>query len=154
MLWLLIGLAVLFFLLGGMRAFERASVTSIKALLAWVAALGGLSLALLLILTGRGGMALGALAMFGPVIWQHWRAARTRRVGGRAAGPRAQGAAERGGGPMTRQEAYDILGLRPGASAAEIREAHIRLMRSAHPDVGGSEWIATRINQARDILLD
>ncbi len=54
---------------------------------------------------------------------------------------------------MTRQEAYDILGLRPGATDQDIRAAHIRLMRTAHPDVGGSEWIATRINQARDVLL-
>ena len=46
MLWLLLGAVVLFVLLGGMRAFERASVTSIKALFAWIAALGGLSLAL------------------------------------------------------------------------------------------------------------
>ena len=36
---------------------------------------------------------------------------------------------------------------------AQIREAHRRLMRSAHPDHGGSDWLATRINQARDVLL-
>jgi curved DNA-binding protein CbpA len=54
---------------------------------------------------------------------------------------------------MSRQEAYDILGLRPGAGEAEVREAHHRLMRGAHPDVGGSAWLATRINQARDVLL-
>ena len=70
MLWLLLGGLVLFVLLGGMRAFERASVTSVKALFAWIAALGGLSLALLLILTGRGGIALGALTLFGPLMYQ------------------------------------------------------------------------------------
>ena len=54
---------------------------------------------------------------------------------------------------MTREEAYEVLGLQPGASEAEIRAAHHRLMRSAHPDSGGSDWLATRVNQARDVLL-
>ena len=82
MLWLVLGAVILFLLLGGMRAFERASVTSIKSLFAWIAALGGLSLALLLILTGRGGIALGALTMFGPLVYQRWQAARGPRIGG------------------------------------------------------------------------
>lgn len=56
-------------------------------------------------------------------------------------------------GPMTREEALEVLGLREGASAEEIRQAHRRLMRGAHPDQGGSDWLAARINQARDVLL-
>ncbi len=54
---------------------------------------------------------------------------------------------------MTREEAYQVLGLQPGASEAEIRAAHHRLMRTAHPDSGGSDWLATRVNLARDVLL-
>ena len=46
-----------------------------------------------------------------------------------------------------------MLGLKPGAGQAEIQEAYLRLMRAAHPDSGGSDWLAARINQARDILL-
>ncbi len=53
MLWLVLGGLTLFLFLGGLRAFERASVTTVKSLLIWIAALGGLSLALLLVLTGR-----------------------------------------------------------------------------------------------------
>ena len=45
-----------------------------------------------------------------------------------------------------------MLGLHPGATEAEIRAAHHRLMRTAHPDSGGSDWLAMRINQARDVL--
>ncbi|CAA7615947.1 DnaJ domain-containing protein [Magnetospirillum sp. SS-4] len=54
---------------------------------------------------------------------------------------------------MTRDQAYEILGLAKGASPDEIREAHRRLMRANHPDSGGSTWIAARLNQARDVLL-
>ena len=154
MLWLVLGGLTLFLFLGGLRAFERASVSSVKALMAWILALGGISLALLLILSGRGGVALGAFALFGPLIWRQWQIYRM----GSGPGPRpSQQQQQRPPPPrrgnMTPEEAYQVLGLQPGASEAEIRAAHHRLMRTAHPDSGGSDWLAARINQARDVLL-
>ena len=150
-LWFVLGGLLLFALLGGLRAFERASVRNIKSLLAWIAALGGIILALLLVLSGRGGAALSGLLLFGPLLYQQWQAARRGRpmgMGGGGSPPRG-----RASGPMTTEEAYQVLGLAPGASEENIRAAHRRLMRAAHPDSGGSDWLASRINQARDVLL-
>ena len=76
-----------------------------------------------------------------------WREAAAR--GGAGAGPRAPGAA----GTMSRDEACEILGIEPGASRKAIHEAHRRLMQKVHPDHGGSNYLAAKINQAKALLL-
>ena len=56
-------------------------------------------------------------------------------------------------GPMNRDEAFQILGLRSGASDDAVKQAHRRLIQKLHPDRGGSDFLAAKINQAKDVLL-
>ena len=75
---------------------------------------------------------------------------RARTDDGRGGGSRSWG---RGASGLTREEAYKVLGLEPGASREAIKEAHRRLMRHVHPDMGGTDYLAARINEAKDLLL-
>ena len=74
-----------------------------------------------------------------------WREhAQANAAAGRGSTPR---------GPMSQEEAYQILGLQPGAKAEEIVSAHRTLMKRIHPDQGGTNYLAARVNEAKDTLL-
>jgi hypothetical protein len=70
----------------------------------------------------------------------------SRHEHGRGWGPKSQDG-------MSQNEAYEILGLSPGSTEKEIKEAYHRLISNLHPDHGGSTYLAAKINQAKDTLL-
>jgi DnaJ-class molecular chaperone len=73
--------------------------------------------------------------MAGSILWAAYRRGRTKAV------------------TMPPEDARKLLGLGPDASLADIREAHRRLIVKVHPDAGGSEELANRVNVARDTLI-
>lgn len=79
-----------------------------------------------------------------------WRNASQAGKGDAGQGGNTRVRADRG---MSREEAYAVLGLQPGASGDEIRAAHRKLMLQNHPDRGGSDYLASKINEAKDVLL-
>lgn len=56
-------------------------------------------------------------------------------------------------GDMSLDEAYEILGLQPGASHKEVKDAHKELLKIIHPDRGGSKYLASQINRAKEIII-
>ena len=151
---LLAGLALLGLLMLLARGYTGASPRSLARGLRLS---GGVLLALLtiaLVITGRVGFAFltasGAwFLLFGSVPpWQ--------RTYGAGPGP-GQGRGGSSGPPrasaMSRAEALTVLGLQEGASEEEVRAAHRRLILQTHPDKGGTNYLAAKINEAKDVLL-
>jgi DnaJ-domain-containing protein 1 len=68
------------------------------------------------------------------------------------AGPQASPPQRQSSG-MSRDEALKVLGLSDGADSETVRQTHKRLLKDFHPDKGGSDYLAAKINQAKDVLL-
>ena len=128
--------------------WANADVKAAKGGLLWgIVAVCGI-LALLLLATGRGFFAIlpaafAVFKMFGPTVF-------SRFLGSSDQGYQAP---SRKNMNMTKGEALEVLGLENGANKDEVNTAYRRLMGQVHPDKGGSDWMAAKLNDARKTLL-
>ena len=151
--WLLLGVLLallLFWLLGW---WSRTDVKSAKSALFWIIIIVCFAIGVLLMATGRG---LFAVAPIGYAAWRffgHAMSAKNiydRVSGGNKGQERSPHSKVEA---MSRSEAFDVLGLEEGASEADINIAYKKMMARVHPDKGGNDWMAAKINEAKRVLL-
>jgi DnaJ homolog subfamily C member 19 len=116
----------------------------------WVVVAGGVLLA--------GLRSLVPVLRFLPLLQSLHRSAASARAGRSSAGsPGSAGGPGGAGGAgrtprMTRQEALQVLGLDEQATQDDVQREYRRLMRKVHPDLGGSSYLAAKLNEAKDVL--
>ena len=154
----LVGLVALLIILWFMHKYVQANPRGMAWLLQRGGGVAALVAAAFLAVRGQLYAALPlALTGFGLLGWMSLTVGNPDR-GGAGRGEHPQGGADArqrtaSRGKMTEEEAYQILGLQPGASAEDIGQAYRALMKKLHPDQGGTTYLATRINEAKDVLL-
>ena len=146
-------LAALLFVL--LNWWANAELKSAKRSLTW--AIVGVCLVLGLILLATGKALLAAVPagfalfrMAGPAVAKLLLG---RVMSGKFRKGTTGNSASNGQQQMTRSEALEVLGLEDGASKTDVNEAYKRLMAQVHPDKGGSDWMAAKLNAARKTLL-
>ncbi len=164
MIRIIIFVVLLGLILAGLNRFLKTPPSIIAATLKKVGLIILIGLLIVLTLTGKlnGIFALIGLMVafffrflpyllrYFPQLMQLWRWFQQQRPAG--AGGQQKNSSPRNG-PMTMEEALEILGLNPGASEQDIIVAHRKLMQKIHPDRGGSDYLAAKINQAKRVLL-
>lgn len=75
------------------------------------------------------------------------------QTGGESGGDSGADSRGNNAGSMSKAQAHEVLGVKPGASSQQIIDAHRKLMQKCHPDRGGNDYLAAQINQAKDTLL-
>ncbi|NCT40988.1 MAG: DnaJ domain-containing protein [Alphaproteobacteria bacterium] len=126
------------------RFFINANIQQIKALFL-AACIATLVIALFyMALTGKLAAALGLATAIVPFVFAYLRE-RNLHDASSASGTQSE--------INTRKDALEVLGLHDDAGADDINSAYKKLMQKVHPDHEGSEWMAAKLNQARDFLL-
>ena len=159
-LYILLLLLILVFL--ALRWFLKTSPTVLARYFRYLGLAAIITIILFLVATGRLnwlfallGVALAFISRLLPVLFRYapylqrlWSSYKANKQGASSHSSKANGR-----GRMGVEEAYEVLGLSQGASKKEIIMAHRRLMQKLHPDRGGSDYLASRINQAKETLL-
>jgi hypothetical protein len=160
---LILWVVVVVVLLWATKAFSKADRRQVGRVWPGVGGYAALTFAAFLLVRGEIAeaipFALIGLGLLGRLMWL-WPTvpyydSRQARWGQNPQGNAAAGNPPRSAasGKMTKEEAYQILGIRAGAGAQEISRAHRSLMKKLHPDQGGSTHLAARVNEAKDVLL-
>ena len=163
MLPLILGIVAVVAVFYLLRWFSNADPKNVRKSIPW-GAIGVVVLVLLVLLvTGRIDAALAgfaALMVWGMRVMSMIQVGkrfndmfRKTRGSGEQAGA-GEGQARRPPPNMSAEEAYDILGLKPGASDDDIKAAYRRVIGQLHPDRGGTDYLAAKVNQAKDVLLN
>lgn len=163
---LILGLALAAAVFVVLKKWGALSPEGQKAAIWKVALVAGGAMLLFMVLTGRVHVLTAALAAVIPLLRKLPALLRYapmfRKVMGDASGPRPGGQSEQAGpagnrtatsGAMAQQEACDLLGVKPGCSRDEVITAHRKLMQKVHPDRGGNDYLAAKLNEARDVLI-
>jgi hypothetical protein len=145
--YLLLGALAVLALLLVSRGLSNLSRRAMKRLALAVLCLGAATALVLFVVSGRFALAApaGALALWGMRAYLLARQIRAKSVG-----PEKPAASQ----AMDRAQALEVLGLEPEASKDDIEAAYKTLIVKNHPDQGGTDWLATQLNEARRILLD
>jgi hypothetical protein len=127
------------------RFFLRAEVREIKALVLAVLIITICMALFVLAVTGRLPAAIAIVAALSPFIIGWFTKRRRASAYDRQVGD--------SGKPMDEKEARRVLGVDENASEIEIKDAYKKLMKKVHPDQEGSQWMAEKLNEAKDLLL-
>ncbi len=146
--WFVIGTILAVVLLVLLNWWANADVKTAKTSLFW--AIVGLCALFGLVMVAAGKTFLAVIPA-GFAAWRMFGAKAADRV--RGGGQRQGRPGWRQGGAMTRKEALDVLGLKEGASEPEINQAYRKLMAQCHPDKGGNDYLAGKLNEAKQTLL-